>query len=222
MNTVTIILLIYTVFAIFHGYRCGFLRIILGFVAMVLTIVLALALATPLSKTIAKQTTIDDEIEAMLMESLSNYQGEKAQELSKDGDSLITMLIKDYVVKGDSFQKMDEKIAKAISSTILQWFSFILLYIVLFIIFRILIRMINQADHVPVLHTINRIAGIIIALLKVYINVNVFFLIVSFAENTSLGKTILQQISENNFIYFLYQNNIFPKLFEIISKNFLS
>lgn len=75
----------------------------------------------------------------------------------------------------------------------------------------LLIQVIN---HTPVIGTMSHFAGLIFGLLEGIFVTWIFMYIISFTTMTKIGGSAFSQIQENEFLLYLYNNNILMDLFK--------
>ena len=95
-------------------------------------------------------------------------------------------------------------LAKLISDIV----AFILAFIVITVVVRIILYVLDIIGNLPVIGGLNRLAGGILGLGTALIIVWILFIVITMVYDSSIGKLFLGNIAENEFLQFLYNNNI--------------
>lgn len=85
----------------------------------------------------------------------------------------------------------------------------VVLFLVIFIGIRMVLRWIDLIARLPILHGINQLAGAVLGGVHGLLLVWLFFLIIRICAEMSWTQTLLSQISSSFWLRFLYENNIF-------------
>ncbi|SFB11149.1 Colicin V production protein [Acetitomaculum ruminis DSM 5522] len=102
-------------------------------------------------------------------------------------------------------------LAKSISQTIVNIISFFLTMIIIGIVLSIMVNALDLIAKLPVINTFNRLGGALVGLIFGVIIVWIIFLVIYLTYKTSFSHMLLNQISENEILKFLYENNIILK-----------
>lgn len=90
--------------------------------------------------------------------------------------------------------------------------SYCVVFIVLYIILKIIASVTGIISRLPVIHQADRLGGFAAGLVEGLIVVWLAFAIVTAVGNSSWAADILAQIHENNLLEFLYNNNLIMKI----------
>ena len=86
--------------------------------------------------------------------------------------------------------------------------AFLLAFIAITVVVRIVLYILDIIGHLPVIGGLNRLAGGILGLGTALIIVWVLFIVITMMYDSSIGKLFLGNIAENEFLQFLYNNNV--------------
>lgn len=103
-------------------------------------------------------------------------------------------------------------VSRFIASMILNAIAFLVSVLLVQIILRVAIAALDLLAHAPILHTVNRMAGMLLGLLQALAGVWIFFLIVSMISGTETGLQLLGMIQESRILSGLYESNLFVKI----------
>jgi len=90
--------------------------------------------------------------------------------------------------------------------------AFLATFILLTIVLRAVIFTLDIVTQLPVLGTVNRIAGGVIGIVIALIVVDVMFVIITLMYTTGVGQYLFAMINSNDFLAFLYDNNLVMQL----------
>lgn len=90
--------------------------------------------------------------------------------------------------------------------------SYCVVFIVLYIVLKLLTSVTGIISRLPVIHQADRLLGILAGIVEGLIVVWLVFAIVTAAGNSSWAADILAQIHENSFLEFVYNNNLIMKI----------
>ena len=100
-----------------------------------------------------------------------------------------------------------EYVCSYIAKLIIDLLSFVITFIVVLIVIRAVVFAFDIVSELPVLGTLNRIAGIFVGSSVSIILVDVAFILITVCYSTQVGSVLMEMIVENEFLMYLYQNN---------------
>ena len=98
-------------------------------------------------------------------------------------------------------------ISDYISMMILKAIAFVGIFILAFIILKIIEWCLEAAASLPVLHSLNRLGGLLFGAVNGLMTIWFFFIIVTIFASTQWGVEIFRQINESIILSFIYNNN---------------
>lgn len=148
------------------------------------------------------QTTTEDMVAVEKMKELLEKNG-KLSELGEQTESLFE-------------ERKTEVISEAalvITKYIIHVFSFVAAIVVALIIVSLLTGLSKLINHAPILGKISRFLGVLFGACEGILFVWIMMYIISMIPNTEIGGLAQAQINENEFLLYLYENNILRSLF---------
>ncbi len=223
----------------FSGFRKGFVKKLASIASLVLSVVLVSAClpyitdilrsSTPVYTYIEGQcgNLIDGLVEESLQSSgrtgTSLSQANEGQSLTRiDQTELIENLpfpeaLKDLLLdynneegyRGLNVSGFQEYLASFIATCILNIIAFLLTVLIVQLVLWAVISALNIVSYIPVLRTVNRIAGLLLGLLEACFLLWVFFLVLSMLSGTPAGLYLMNQVEQSELLSLLYESNPF-------------
>lgn len=204
----------------FVGYKKGLIKMVLSMISLLVTII-AVSIVTPvISDVIKTNTSIMTKIETAVDERLT------IDETALDGmepdviDSLeLPEVIKELMKDSDTIEKYKEMgiqsfntyVVTLVANTIFNVIVFVVSFAIVYIVVRIVFAAINLISKLPVIHQVNTLAGTALGLVEGVIIVWIFFAVVTMFGSTEFGMDVFAQINANEFLAFVYNNNLIMK-----------
>ncbi|MCQ2513180.1 MAG: CvpA family protein [Lachnospiraceae bacterium] len=220
----TIVVVLFLLFCIFNGYRKGFLRIILTTLALVVTIVAAGLIAPHFSKFLqttfigrSVEKTIDSFVEKQIDDSAKDVieKIKEAQEKVIDGLPLPIFMKKDIHEKNEKNGYMEygvsnfkDYLSTRLSVMAIDAIAYIILLIGIYLILRILLRVIGVIGRVPIIRGVNRLFGAILGFVEGVLIIWCICLIVMAISHTTIGVKIVGVIEQSAILKLIYNNNL--------------
>ena len=191
---------------IFICYKKGLVKLAVGLIAMLASIILAVVLYRPISNLIINKTQIDEKIESTIIE---NFSAE-----TKDGEEVRYVGVIDYLEKyiDDAVNKTQNEIVYETAGTLAVKIVNIIVVIVIFLIARVVLILLTFISDIitslPIIKQFNEVGGVLYgivkALLVIYVILAIVFLIVFVTGNINISEVI-----ESSFITkFFYNHNL--------------
>lgn len=200
-----IILIAIVALNIFICYKKGLVKLAVGLIAVLVSIILAVILYKPVSNLIIEKTQINENIRDAIIE---NFTSEENTEENKDDGFM--KYIESYV--DDTVNKTRNEIVIEASETIAVKVINICVMLGIFIIARVILILLTfVADIItglPILKQFNEIGGVLYGIIKslliIYVILAILFFIVYITGNTTISDAIA-----NSFITkFFYEHNL--------------
>ncbi|MGN0399525.1 MAG: CvpA family protein [Blautia sp.] len=200
MNWLSIIILAVFAFCVLNGFRRGFIRTIATTLSVFISMVLVYAINPYVAEFIENETGIYEAIEERCSEFIDTgiQQTEDENQEEKIPENLKNLLMENY----------GEAIVSAAAHVIVASLSFLVTYLIISIIIRLIVSVLDGIFKLPVLSTVNRIAGGVAGLVQALFLVWIFFLIVFLMLNTEPGRLAVEMIQENPVTKKLYDSNL--------------
>lgn len=203
-----------------NGYRRGFIRLFVSFAFIILALFLV-RMATPycssfLEKYTPVYSSVRDSCMEIFQEDAGEYDAQKktdqvrAIENSRLPEGLKKALIENnHADIYDLFQVtgFDEYVGTYMAKTITNIIAFVLAFLLIYIVMKIILFSLDILSHLPILHGINKMAGLLLGLAQSVILVWIVFLIITVFASGETGRQLFGMINESRFLTFLYSNN---------------
>ena len=189
-----------------YGYKRGFVRIVISMLAMIVTIILASVLTIPVSGFI-KETSVGEGIRASVEEMVEGADIIDAESINNL--DLPKSMLEPIAEGAESTQQaIGTYVADALTDTIINSLTFLILVIVIYIILKIVIAALDVVTKLPVLNSINKGAGAVIGLVQGLLFVWVGCLVLAACSDKPWAQEAFRQINDNELLSFIYNNNM--------------
>lgn len=221
MNWLEIVILVVIVVMAVIGHQRGFIRMIVGLLAMVVALVGTAFLAPMLSDYINEQTGLRQKIAGEISTYLEEQIGEKLEQstAAAQKETIEKLSLPDNVKEAlqknnttEVYQKLGvstfaEYVSNYVARAGISALSYLIVFLVLYIGLRVLFTLLNIVALLPFLKGINKLAGAALGILQAVVYIWVFFAIATAAVSTSWGMNVLVLIGQSRFLTLLYQYN---------------
>ncbi len=203
------------------GYIRGFVKMIVGLAAMVIALLASAFLAPQLSDYIINQTEIRNEISAQINAYLQEELGEKLEETAADAqldaieelplpDNIKTAIMENntadtYVQMG--VETFSEYVSSYTAELVIDALSYIIVFLGIYIVLRVLFSLLNIVAHLPFLNGVNKMAGGVLGIVHAFVYIWIFFCLATAAMSSSFGQNVLSLTAQSSLLTFLYQYN---------------
>ncbi len=223
-----VILLILILF-IWMGYRRGFIREIVSFFFVFLSLSLAWAINPYINDFLISETPVYSTIQETCTDFVQKQSSDLENEMESssqfiDGLNLPEILRKNIEKNNNtenyaelSVNTLTEYVSGYLARTIVNGLSYVLAYILATIGIRIVVYILNLIAGLPILKTANKLTGGLVGFVKGLVFIWILFLILTVLCSTEIGKTSLELIEKDSLLSVIYQYDpliqIFTKIF---------
>ena len=213
------------------GYINGLIKTVLNLVIGAVTLVLVLLLSPRVSSYLQTQTSlpnyIESRVEAVVWEQAEGMlENSQEQILDLAGQQklveslpflpmLTETLLEKEAVNGYAEQGMEAFVAgisHIISDQIVVLLAYFATFLIVFFILRVAALLLNLLEHMPLLHGINKLAGLFFGLAEGLLAVWLLGLVLTLAGTSEISRSAARCIGENSFLAALYGNNLLQKI----------
>ena len=193
-------------------YKKGLVKLAVGLVAVLISIILALMLYKPISNIIIKNTEIDEKIKESIINTLTIENGENKENNTSDKGMMKYM--QSYVDNAVNKTKNEIVIeaSEIVSIKIINICAFLGIFIVVRILTFLLTIIADIIMSLPILKQFNKTGGIVYGVIKslviIYLVLAIIFAITYITGNT----TISDAISKSYITKIFYNNNVLLNL----------
>ena len=204
MNWLLIVVICIIAWNAVRGYTRGLLRIVYSLVACILMLTASSMAAPYVRDNILSQTGIESVIYSNIEKQIA-VQGQKA---TGDFDMANILLQQSGAYDSVSMQ---------LTNAIMTGISFFIVIFLLGIVEYFVRRLIRKIERVPVISTVNRVAGLGVGFIKGIVIVWLLLALISLLATSEAGQTMTVYINDSLMLKYLYENNPIIKLIENIT-----
>lgn len=224
MNLLVLGILAFILLLVFRGYRKGFFKSAASAIGIVLAVLLTAILYPGVNKLLCQYTVLDDVIEQKIVEKFELPEETKAATRSEEIDTIENLNlpdnVKDWLIANCNAETFLENsvdnvcgyIAKSLTAMVMQGISYVLTFVVLMLILHILLMVLDVANYIPIVKSINKAGGAIFGAGQGILIVWIFMGIVTLLSTFSWAYQIMQMIDESPLLAWFYKKDIFLKI----------
>lgn len=222
MNILLIIVGILMVYHTIDGYRKGVLRKSVSAFSLIISLVLVM-IAVPWLNGFLRETTYYESIQKKCTESFlkTEFDPEVKTEQIKAIESMeLPGFVKELLVENNNGEIYDvlevddfyEYVGAYLANLVLWAVSFVISFIIVWILFKILVTVLDVVAKLPILRTINHVAGAVLGVAVAIMAVWVLFILITIFGNNEICSSLYRMIGDNEFLLLLYNRNLILKL----------
>ena len=216
--------------SIIVGYVRGFLKIAVSLAITVASIFLVMAISPHISAWLQESTAIEETVknkleemiempEGMSPETLASVEIPREQQIALIEGAGLPGMIQDMLLENnnsEAYQALGvtnfvDYIGSYITKLIADILSFLIAWIVVTIIARILMGVIGIIGKIPVIGGVNKLAGAVVGAGIALIIVWILFILVTLLYNTTVGQACMTDIAASQILTKLYDGNVLMK-----------
>ena len=203
MNWLLIVVICIIAWNAVRGYTRGLLRIVYSLAACILMLTASTMAAPYVRDNILSQTGIESVIYSNIEKQIA-VQGQKTT-----GDFDMANILLQQSGAYDS-------ISMQLTNAIMTGLSFFIVIFLLGIVEYFVRRLIRKIERVPVISTVNRVAGFGVGFIKGIVIVWLLLALISLLATSEAGQAMTVYINDSLMLKYLYENNPVIKLIENI------
>ena len=224
MNLLVLGILAFILLLVFRGYRKGFFFCSASAIGIVLAVLLTAILYPGVNKLLCQYTVLDDVIEQKIIEKFELPEETKTATRNEEIDTIENLDLPDNVkgwlianCNGETFlesgvDNVCSYIAKSLTAMVMRGISYVLTLLVLLLLLHILIMVLDVANYIPIVKSINKAGGAIFGAGQGILIVWIFMGIVTLLSTFSWAYQVIQMIDESPLLAWLYKKDIFLKI----------
>ena len=224
MNLLVLGILAFILLLVFRGYRKGFFKSAASAIGIVLAVLLTAILYPGVNKLLCQYTVLDDVIEQKIIEKFELPEETKTATRNEEIDTIENLDLPDNVkgwlianCNGETFlesgvDNVCSYIAKSLTAMVMRGISYVLTLLVLLLLLHILIMVLDVANYIPIVKSINKAGGAIFGAGQGILIVWIFMGIVTLLSTFSWAYQGIQMIDESPLLAWLYKKDIFLKI----------
>ncbi|MBQ4473058.1 MAG: CvpA family protein [Lachnospiraceae bacterium] len=216
-NILTIAVLAFLVFTAIRGYRKGFLVTVLGITALVISL-LAAHIGAPI---VTQMLLKDEKIVERVMEKVDRDVDVKDSTDKADQADQIAALplpesLKQAILNDNSkstysdlgLEGFKEYVVYRIAGMILHALAFVGIFLIFRVATWLIIRTLDLISRLPVLHELNRAAGLLAGVMRGFLVIWVLCIVLTIFAGSSWAGAVFSQIEESVILNKIYNNNL--------------
>ena len=198
------------VLCILNGYRKGLTGILFKIISFVLALFIALILHGPISNFIIQNTTIDDQIEKLIIQ---NMNGEVQGETTVAGKNFSETMLRNLNQSLSGVKDNVEVItARSITNMVINIGVLILILFITRIVLEIVSVVLNVVAKLPIIKQFNTVGGIACGALEGLIIVYILLAICALIAPIFTNWQIIHSIQQSHIGSMMYNHNILLKI----------
>lgn len=228
MNLLGAIVLVIILISAYRGMRNGLIKTVFSICSMVIALVLTLWLSPYISKLAQSNESVFTYFTHKVEKAIPTENiGSKISDQINFIDNLpLPKTLKTSIVEHNNtdtyvalaVDNFSAYISHSLASIIINAIAFVITYLVIAIILRVLSTILDIISKLPILHQINKLSGLFVGLLQGIIIVWILFVFLTAFASTAMGQKAFAMINESVFLSYIYNNNIILRFITNISK----
>lgn len=210
------------------GYYKGLIKTVLSMATIVVSLILTSIIAPEVSKILCENESVYGSVYDSISENLdlsevtselASVAGEKLDEaaqaeiLDKVG---MPPVVKEIIIDSGNLEqftsknaeKFEEYLYNLITDLIINAASYVVVFIVLSIVLAVVSSVLNIISKLPVLKSLNRMAGAILGVVEGFVIVWLLFILISVLPGNEFMEKCNEDIQDNAVLTYLYDNNV--------------
>ncbi|MBR6898486.1 MAG: CvpA family protein [Lachnospiraceae bacterium] len=222
MNWLVIVILVFLVALTLAGYFLGFVRMLVGILAMALALVGTAILAPIVNTFINDNTTVRQDIAAGISDYMNSRVETRISDIEKTKEDIainnmnLPEGLRELLLQNnnaETYSKLGvdnfvDYVSNYIAGAAIAAICYLVIFIILYVLLRIVFAAVDLMTKLPLLNSLNRIAGALLGMAQALVYIWVFFAVVMAGANTEWGMTLLGMIGDNKFLSILYEYNL--------------
>ena len=210
-------------FHVIDGLHRGFIKKSVSAVSLIVTLVLVTYLTPQITTFIQDYTSLHESLQEKCSEIFLN--NEYNQDVKTDQVMMIENMdlpenIKEMLLENNNKEAYDvlevsgfhEYIGAYLANMIINALAYLLSFVIIWTLLRAILLALDVVARLPLLRGINQLAGGVLGLVVGLVLVWIAFLLATVLCNGELGREFFQLICENQFLLFLYNQNVIMKI----------
>ena len=208
-------------YMIIRGYSRGFLRMVVTFVGLIV-IIIAVKKASPyvsdyLINNTSTYSSVQKKITEKFEEANHKYDNtiKENQELTINSYEVPDVLKNNLVINNtqEIYEQLlvsvfEEYVSAYLAKTAINALSFVALFVVLVIAFKVLLAAVDIISRIPIIKGINKLIGGCIGFIEALLIVWVFFFALVVFIGTDSSSALFNMINDSKFLTLLFNTNV--------------
>lgn len=210
----------------YSGSKKGFMKILYSFVSLIIAMMISQCLTVPVSNYIEKNTPVyeqvkkqmDQYVEVNVKEEVGNVTTQVQENVMESLalPSAVTQMLfdgKEQMPAAANTDELCESISEGLTRICMRAIVIIVIFVITVVILRVISGVLNIFARFPIVKEMNQLSGAVIGLAEGIVILWVLCIVVMAMTGTPNGDAIMNAIEQNAFLSFIYNTNLFIKLF---------
>lgn len=222
-NWLSVLVACYLIGMMLYGHYRGFLRLAVSMAALLIALIGVRVMMPQVTAFLKDNTGIHQWMEDTMLQAvgLDEWEMDGQAVLPAEQRTLIEGIslpqsIKDALIENNNEEiyqllgvdKFIDYIGSFLADRIINTLAFIILFIAVYVIIRVLAHLLDIVARLPVLSGMNQIAGAVLGLAMALFYFWIFCLVLNLFVSTDWGQYLIDSIESTPWLSFLYRNNI--------------
>ena len=202
------------------GMKQGLVLTICSFVTLFLAIIITQAVTPQVSSMIRENDKIvsfmSEQVESVLFNNKDDKSDSKLNNKKRIEKLSIPKVLKKDLTENDNKSKYEELGAANfqeyastyVAYSIINSITYVVVFIIILSLLKIITHALNLLTKLPVIHTLNKLGGLVVGVLEGFIIVWIGFVALTMFCSTDFGTEVLKQIEKSVWLSYLYDNNL--------------
>lgn len=199
---IDLVIVLFILASVFLGYRKGLISLGIHLCAFIIAIIITFLLYRPIAIVVINSTTIDEKLQETIQTNVKNF-------MTEDKDSTSTNSLIESAKKG-----MLPEASRTLAINIIYGITMILLFTIVRICLIFINSIANAIAKLPILKQFNKLGGIIYGLLRGFLIVYVFLMLMNLVIAVSPKSSINQMINDSYIAKTMATYNILNVFFK--------
>lgn len=191
MNWLVPAVALFIILSAWDGHRKGFIRKIVGVLSLVLTLFVTSAVSPYLYRYLKESTGLCQLIQNGIEQS--------------DVELLDSLRI----------LGLENAVSSYLADQILHWIGAMIAFVLAGVLIRGIVYSLGIVSHLPILHGLNKTAGLLLGFAEGVVLVWIFFVVITIAASTEVGSQLLKMTADSSILSWLYRENLLLQLLQL-------
>ena len=203
-NLITILFIMFVVFSFMSGFAKGFLKMVISFGSLIVSIVLTRMLTPTTAETIKNITNIESSLTSAIYDAITK---------TNIYDKIDLPFMKNAIDTGNIENMLRDNVCNGLANAIINLFCGIALFIAIFIALKIMVKALDVVNYIPLVGQLNKILGGVLGVVETIFVVWIIFAVLKTFESVPQIKILVDNINSSFLVGQLYQNNVIYNIF---------
>lgn len=210
-NLITIIFVLLLVYSYIKGFSVGFLKKILSFGSIIVAIIVTRFFTPTVANFLKDMTNIESTLTASIYDAI----------IKNDFyDQINIPWLQDTIDTGSIQESIKNGLCTNIANSIINLVCGIAVFVVAIILVRILLKVLDVVDFIPVVGQFNKLLGGVFGICEMILVVWIVFMVLKALENIPQVKVLTDNIKSSFLAGYFYNNNLLYSFFASVFSAF--